>query len=69
LFRRSAAQGAATVVLLAAGPQVAGISGELWINGRIAQSGALPDDEVLARRLWDASEKMISSVGPPRHAV
>lgn len=60
LFTRSAAQGAATIVLLAAGPQVAGISGELWTNGRIAESGSLLDDEMLARRLWEASEKTIS---------
>jgi WW domain-containing oxidoreductase len=60
LFTRSAAQGAATVVLLAASPQVAGISGEFWTNGQIAESGSLLDDEMLARRLWEASEKMIS---------
>jgi WW domain-containing oxidoreductase len=69
LFTRSAAQGAATVVLLAASPQVAGISGEFWINGKIAESGSLLDDEMLARRLWEASEKMTSQVGPPRCAV
>jgi WW domain-containing oxidoreductase len=60
-FTGSAARGAATVALLAASPQVAGISGEFWINGKIvADSGSLLDDKMLARRLWEASEKMIS---------
>jgi hypothetical protein len=47
-------------VLFAASPQVAGISGELWTNGGIAESGALLRDEMLASRLWQASETMIS---------
>lgn len=47
-------------MLLAASPQVAGISGEFWINDKIAESGSLLDDEMLARRLWEVSEKMIS---------
>jgi WW domain-containing oxidoreductase len=68
LFTRSAAQGAATVVLLAASPQVAGISGEFWTNGRIAESGSLLDDEMLARRLWESSEKMISRGYENEHA-
>jgi NAD(P)-dependent dehydrogenase (short-subunit alcohol dehydrogenase family) len=59
-FTRSAAHGAATVALLAASPQVAGISGEFWTNGQIAERGSLSEDELLARRLWDATEKMIS---------
>jgi WW domain-containing oxidoreductase len=68
LFTRSAAQGAATVVLLAASPQVAGISGEFWTNGQIAESASLLDDEMLARRLWEASEKMISRGYENEHA-
>lgn len=60
LFTRSAAQGAATVVLLAAGPQVERISGEFWIEGTVAERGSPVDEEILARRLWDASEEMIS---------
>jgi WW domain-containing oxidoreductase len=68
LFTRSAAQGAATVVLLAAGPQVAGISGEFWANGLIARNGSLHEDEMLARRLWEASEKMIAGGYQNEHA-
>jgi NAD(P)-dependent dehydrogenase (short-subunit alcohol dehydrogenase family) len=60
LFTRSAAQGAATVVLLAASPQVERISGEFWIEGTVAERGSSVDEEVLARRLWDESEEMIS---------
>jgi WW domain-containing oxidoreductase len=68
LFTRSAAQGAATVVLLAASPQVTRISGEFWIEGKVAESGSILDDEMLARRLWDASEKMISGRSQIEHA-
>jgi WW domain-containing oxidoreductase len=60
LFTRSAAQGAATVVLLAASPQVERMSGEFWVEGTVAERGSRVDEEVLARRLWDESEKMIS---------
>jgi WW domain-containing oxidoreductase len=68
LFTRSAAQGAATVVLLAASPQVARISGEFWIEGTVAERGSAVDEEVLARRLWDASEKMIAGRSRVEHA-
>jgi WW domain-containing oxidoreductase len=68
LFTRSAAQQAAPVVLLAAGPQVARISGEFWVNGKVAASDFLVDHETLARRLWDASEKMIAGRGPIGYA-
>jgi WW domain-containing oxidoreductase len=74
LFTKSAAQGAATVVLLAASPQVAGISGELWIEGKVAENDSLLDDERLvddqrlASRLWEASEKIISGGYRDEHA-
>jgi WW domain-containing oxidoreductase len=68
LFTRSAARGAATVVLLAASPQVARMSGEFWIEGKVAESGSLPGDEALARRLWEASEKMVAGCSGDEHA-
>jgi NAD(P)-dependent dehydrogenase (short-subunit alcohol dehydrogenase family) len=68
LLTRSAAQGAATVVLLAASPQVARISGEFWIEGTIAEHGSPVDEEMLARRLWDASQKMIAARSRVEHA-
>jgi hypothetical protein len=47
-------------VLLAASPQAERISGEFWIEGTVAERGSPVDEEMLARRLWDASEEMIS---------
>jgi hypothetical protein len=32
----------------------------LWTNGRTAERGSMLDDEMLASRLWEASEKMLS---------
>jgi WW domain-containing oxidoreductase len=68
LFTRSASQGAATVVLLAASPQIARISGEFWIEGRVAEHGSPVDEEVRARRLWDASERMVAERSRVEHA-
>jgi WW domain-containing oxidoreductase len=63
LFIKSPAQGAATQTLLAAGPEVAGISGEYWTDCKIAQGNPLMSDEGLAMRLWDVSEEIV------RHAL
>jgi NAD(P)-dependent dehydrogenase (short-subunit alcohol dehydrogenase family) len=54
-FFRTPAQGAATVVSLAASPDVAGRTGEYWIDGRARRSSAASYDGELARRLWAAS--------------
>jgi WW domain-containing oxidoreductase len=56
---KSPAQGAATQVLLAASPQVAGISGEYWADCEIARGNPLIADDGLAIRLWDVSEKIV----------
>jgi WW domain-containing oxidoreductase len=59
-FMRSAAQGAATQVLLSASPLVSGISGEFWSDCRIAQGNPLLDDAELARRLWNVSAEIVA---------
>ncbi|HEY2529951.1 MAG TPA: SDR family NAD(P)-dependent oxidoreductase [Xanthobacteraceae bacterium] len=59
LFAKTPAQAAATQALLAASPQVSGISGEYWSNCRVSQGNALLQDIVLARRLWDASQDIL----------
>jgi WW domain-containing oxidoreductase len=64
IVTKSAAQGAATQTLLAASPQVAGISGEYWTDCGIAQGNPLMSDEGLAMRLWDVSEEIVV-----RHAL
>jgi WW domain-containing oxidoreductase len=60
LFMKSPAQGAATQTLLAASPQVAGITGEYWSDCRIARGNPLLADGGLACRLWEASERIVS---------
>ena len=75
LFMRSPAQGAATQALLAASPQVAGITGEYWSDCQIARGNPLLADEGLRRRLWETSECIVSSIAdslslrPVRRAV
>jgi WW domain-containing oxidoreductase len=58
LFRRSPAQGAATLALLAASPNASGVSGEYWRDCSIAPGNPLLDDVQLAQRLWDLSEEI-----------
>jgi WW domain-containing oxidoreductase len=60
LFMKSAPQGAATLALLAASPQVSGITGEYWSNCRIAKGSPLLNDAALARRLWTLSEDIVA---------
>jgi WW domain-containing oxidoreductase len=65
LFMKSPAQGAATQALLAASPQVGGITGEYWSDCQIAQGNPLLADTGLTRRLWEASERIVSSIRSP----
>jgi WW domain-containing oxidoreductase len=62
-FLKSAPRGAATQALLAASPQVSGITGEFWANCRIAKGSPLLEDRELAARLWDVSEDIVSRHG------
>lgn len=66
LFMKSPAQGAATQALLAASPQVAGITGEYWSDCQIAQGNPLLADKDLSRRLWETSERIVSSISTAR---
>jgi len=63
LFSKSPAQGAATQALLAASPQVAGITGEYWSDCKIARGSPLLADEALSRRLWETSERLMCCGG------
>jgi WW domain-containing oxidoreductase len=60
---KSAPRGAATQALLAASPQVSGITGEFWANCQIATGNPLLEDLELAGRLWDVSEDIVSRHG------
>jgi WW domain-containing oxidoreductase len=59
-FMKSPARAAATSVLLAASPQLGGITGEYWSNCRIVRGNPLLEDAALARRLWEVSEQIIA---------
>src|ERR1700676_2104975 len=59
-FLKSAPRGAATQALLAASPQVSGITGEFWANCQIAKGNPLLEDRELAARLWAVSQNTVS---------
>ena len=61
-FFRTAEDGAATSVYLAASPAVEGVSGRYFVDCREARSSPPSYDERLARRLWDASARMTGLV-------
>jgi WW domain-containing oxidoreductase len=65
-FSRTPAQGAATIALLAASPNVTGITGEYWQDCAIARGSPLLDDAALSERLWHASEAIIAEHSPAR---
>jgi WW domain-containing oxidoreductase len=62
LFTKSAAQRAATAALLAASPQVVGISGEHWSDCQITRGNPRLTDEILAKRLWETSEQIVFAI-------
>jgi len=55
---KSPAQGAETSIYLASSPEVEGITGQYFVNKKIAQSSPASHDPQLAQRLWEASEKL-----------
>jgi len=69
LFAKTAAQAAATQALLAASPEVSGITGECWSNCNIVAGNALLRDTVLARRLWDVSQEILDARSSGKSAL
>jgi retinol dehydrogenase 14 len=55
----SVKRGAETPVYLASSPEVAKISGEYFVNKKIAQHHPLADDSAILKKFWKISEKMI----------
>jgi NAD(P)-dependent dehydrogenase (short-subunit alcohol dehydrogenase family) len=55
---RSAAEGARTILYLAASPEVEGVSGKYFIDERPVRSSAASHDRDSARRLWAISAQM-----------
>jgi NAD(P)-dependent dehydrogenase (short-subunit alcohol dehydrogenase family) len=54
-FFRTPAAGAETSIWLASAPEVAGVSGQYFVDRARKRSSAASYDETTARRLWDAS--------------
>jgi retinol dehydrogenase-14 len=65
-FFISAEAGAATIVRLAADPDVEGITGRYFENQKVVRPSRLAGDAMLARRLWDVSEKLTGMTGAIR---
>jgi WW domain-containing oxidoreductase len=61
-FMKSASQRAATGVLLAASPCVAGITGEYWSDCQVAEGNSLLNDSRLAQRLWQVSMQIVQRI-------
>ena len=55
-------QGAATSCYLAANPDVEGVSGKYFSDSQLAKALPISNDESLAIRLWDESEKIIAGI-------
>jgi NAD(P)-dependent dehydrogenase (short-subunit alcohol dehydrogenase family) len=62
LFAISAEEGARTMIYLATSPEVSGVTGKYFVKERVARSSRASLDEVAARRLWEASCALTSSV-------
>jgi WW domain-containing oxidoreductase len=63
LVMKSIEQGAATQVYAATNPALRDVSGEYLASSNVAKARKDADDAVLARRLWEASEKIAAEVG------
>ena len=55
---KSPAKGAETSIYLASSPEVEGITGQYFVNKKIAQSSPESHDPQLAQRLWEVSGKL-----------
>lgn len=59
-FMIDAVKGAQTSIYVASSPDVAGVSGKYFKNKRPYPSRKLTQNEALAKRLWDVSERLTS---------
>jgi WW domain-containing oxidoreductase len=62
LFLKSIAQGAATQVYVATRPELAAVSGKYFADCNVAAPRADAENEAAARKLWEVSERIASSV-------
>jgi retinol dehydrogenase 14 len=59
----SPARGARTSVYLATSPEVAAKTGEYWVRSKPGHMSRRAKDDAAAARLWDESERLLSSAG------
>ena len=64
-FEISSAAGAKTSVFLATSPAVEGKTGLYWVRSKPGHMSAQARNDEQATQLWDASEKLLASVGYP----
>lgn len=57
-FMLTAEKGAATIVQLAASPELEGVTGRYFVRGRPVAPSPLAQDQALARRLWEVSTSL-----------
>lgn len=58
-FFISAEEGAKTIVQLAASPELEGVTGKYFEQGKAVAPAPLAQDEALAKRLWDVSTSLV----------
>jgi NAD(P)-dependent dehydrogenase (short-subunit alcohol dehydrogenase family) len=61
-FAISSERGARTTIYLASSPEVEGVTGTYFFKCKPAPISKAAQDDAAARRLWDVSEQMVSSV-------
>jgi NAD(P)-dependent dehydrogenase (short-subunit alcohol dehydrogenase family) len=61
-FAISPTNGARTTIYLASSPDVEGVSGGYFFKSKPTAPSNVAQDDDAARRLWDASEKLVASV-------
>lgn len=54
----SPAKGAQTSIYLASSPEVAGVTGRYFVDCKPVQSSPVSNDEALAKRVWELSERL-----------
>lgn len=62
LLLKTIPQGAATEVFVATSPTLADVSGEYFADCNVAAPRADANDAELAKKLWDASEKIVAEI-------